>query len=118
MPPSRPTILSLLPLVACAFVTDLAPVTKILPSATTQSPIYAPSRAHPSTHSPSTAGGVYLDEFMECSDTCLGGENFECAEGWAKRACAAPDSGFMLVGPKAIECPRYNKPYQMLAKVL
>ena len=26
---------------------------------------------------------------------------------------AAPDSGFMLVGPKAIKCPRYNKSYQM-----
>ena len=47
-----------------------------------------------------------MDEFVECSDTCLGGKDFECAEGWAKRACAAPDEGFMLIGPKAVECPR------------
>ena len=40
-----------------------------------------------------------------CSWNCVGGIDFECSEGWDKRACASPDAGYMLVGSNAIACP-------------
>ena len=52
-------------------------------------------------------GGI---EFLDCGDEdqCPGGRNFACGEEWAKKACAMPNDGYMLVGPRPVKCPTTN----------